>query len=87
MKRGQGLAEYALVVALIGVVVLVVLGGDDFQAWAVWCGEQGGRVADQHSTGVGYSYGNGQAGSGGVVVTSSTTYFCLSPDGGVLDVR
>lgn len=84
MSKGQGLAEYALVAALIGIIAIVVvilLSGDNFQEWAVWCGEQGGRVADQHATGL------GSAGSGGVVVTSSTTYFCLSPDGGILDIR
>jgi hypothetical protein len=76
----------ALIVGLIGAAVAVILiSASQLSQWEDWCEAQGGHVdtSTKVTTGVGVG-GNGQ-----VVVTtgSSTTYFCLTADGRILDIR
>jgi hypothetical protein len=60
---------------------LMYADGKDYDAWAAWCAEQGDTHIDKStSTGV-------MPAGKTVVVTSDTTYYCLSSDGRLLDVR
>jgi len=54
--------------------------------WEHWCKDQGGHVTDHTDTTVVTTInpGNGQPGVG---VGSSTTYYCLTTDGRILDIK
>ena len=74
-------AVVLLLVLLIGAV------SAEIAEWTTWCEAQGGHVltdTDYH-TGIGY----GGGGNGGVVVTttSTTDRYCLSPEGGIIDIQ
>lgn len=72
----------ALVVACVATLaILIPIGIRQQNAWEEWCRGQGGHVTshDETVTTVG---GNGKVGVG-----VSTTYFCLSADGRVIDVQ
>lgn len=59
---------------------------DQHKAWVQWCHDQSGYVHDKTEThvGTGINPSNGQP----VTTTStSTTYYCLSEDGRILDIR
>lgn len=80
-------ASIALGVVLIGVLFWAITSSNESNArWAQWCADQGGHVDTAYSTGVGYAFGNGKSGSGGVVVTSSSTTYCIGPNG-IVGVR
>ena len=51
------------------------------QEWEDWCYDQGGRVKDVTK------YNSGWSTSGEYVTTGDTTYFCITNDGRLLDVR
>lgn len=76
-----GGAVVALVLAFLAVVVPASIREHD--AWETNCKEVlGGRVVDHTA------YGNAtNPKDGSVSITSSTTYYCLSPSGGILDIR
>ena len=61
---------------------------EDHNRWVAWCGEQGGHVAEHTDTrtGLGTTYVNGHVGTT-TTISSSTTYYCLSETGGILDIR
>jgi hypothetical protein len=75
-------------VTILGIVALVVLALMAYRqrgAWKDWCHEQGGRVDEStHVNAVTTVSSNGGVGVG---LSSDTTYFCLSADGKVLDVK
>jgi hypothetical protein len=75
-----------LCIALAGfLVVAIPIMNADQARWEQWCHAQGGHVTDHTDTTTVVTIGaNGQPaiGSG-----SSTTYYCLTADGRVLDVR
>lgn len=75
-----------LSIALVAALVVFIPAANRDQArWEAWCVSQGGRVDDHTSTTVVTTVsGDGKPGVG---VGSETTYYCLSADGGVLDVR
>lgn len=77
----------AAFVAIIGVVIVVMLPliAKEHADWVAWCEQQNGHVVDDTNT----STGTGFTPNGQPVVTtsSSTTYYCLSPEGGIIDIR
>lgn len=86
----EALVEWLMIGGLsIGFAGLLVIAipawNRDHNQWQAWCRDHGGHVADHTDTTVVTTVsGNGQPGVG---VGSSTTYYCLSADGRVLDVR
>lgn len=64
-----------------GLAITIPLGIREQNSWEAWCRDQGGHVSssDTVSTVVG---GNGKPG-----VAVSTTYYCLTVDGRVLDIQ
>jgi hypothetical protein len=73
----------ALIVAAVAVCVWMGIRSDN--DYAAWCQSKGGHV----STSTSYGSGVGVSSKGGVtpVVTSSTTYYCLTSDGRIIDIR
>lgn len=74
-----GAGILAVVVAFFAWFIPAVVA--DQNAWETWCKENGGRITSHTS------YGNTVDGKGNVGVSSSTTYYCLTPDGRILDIR
>lgn len=70
-------ACFGLLAVIILVMALVI--GPAHDEWVAWCESVGGHVLTDHDTGVGVGS------NGGTVVTSSTDYWCLSPDGRILE--
>lgn len=60
-------------------VSLIVVAARDHARWEEWCYEAGGRV--DKDTSIGITYVDGKQGT-----TTSTTYYCLTDDGRVLDI-
>jgi hypothetical protein len=70
--------EIAVIAVLaVGAVILLVWALSAHGEWREWCYSQGGHVVEDVNTGV--------TTSGDVTV--STTYFCLSEDGRILDIE
>src|SRR3546814_7879229 len=68
-------------VVIAGLVIwLVLLGVQEHERWEQWCYGQGGHV--DKNTSLGYGYVDGKQ-----VTTTNTTYYCLTEDGRVLDIR
>lgn len=76
-----GVAMVVGFVAFAGVVVwLIVLGVQEHARWEKWCWDEGGRVDKNTSLGHGYVDGK-------YVTTTDTTYYCLTDDGRILDIK
>jgi hypothetical protein len=77
---------YAWAAAIVAVLAVVIpIAVRDQERWEAWCVGQGGSV-DSHTDSQVVSTINAQ-GKPSVGVTSNTTYYCLTPDGRILDVR
>jgi hypothetical protein len=74
-----------LIAVVACLVIFIPIWHDQQQQWEQWCRDQGGHVTDHTSTTVVTTVGSN--GLPGVGVGSETTYYCLSADGRVLDVR
>lgn len=80
--------EEHIVKYIIGIVVLILVGigiaiyfvEKDQNAWEDWCHSQGGVVKESTKTVV--TQNGNKTGVG-----TSTTYYCLTQDGRILDVR
>lgn len=75
-----GLGAFGVVLAG-GITWLIIALNNDLTQWTAWCEREGGHVIDSTATIVTV----GAKGLPGVGV--STTYYCLSTDGRLLDVR
>lgn len=75
------MAGAVLALLLVGVGVGIYFAGQEHDRWVQWCVSEGGHVDSSTSTGVGIDYTNGKP-----VTTTSTTFYCLTSDGRVLDV-
>jgi hypothetical protein len=72
----------AIVVSiLIAITGLIIWAVHDDDSWRKWCNSQGGHVISNTKT----SYGVTTNGKPGFVTT--TTNYCLSADGRILDIR
>jgi len=69
------------VLVVIALVFFVIQWDKALNDKREWCESQGGHVTTHTETGTGISPGNGQ-----VVVTTNTTYYCLTDDGRILDI-
>lgn len=76
-----------LLAAIIGIVLTLtfLVWMPQQAAWEDWCRGEGGHV-DSHTD---YHVGTGVGSNGSVVTTTSasTTHFCLTEDGRILDIR
>lgn len=73
----------ALMLILVPIIWWVVVASNaEYQQFQDECGAMGGTVVEDTSSGTGINPSNGQP-----VVTTSTTYFCLSEDGRILGIR
>jgi len=69
------------VLAVIGLVIwLIVLAVQEHERWEQWCYGQSGHV--DKSTSLGHTYIDGK-----YVTTTNTTYYCLTDDGRILDIK
>lgn len=75
----RAIAGGAAIVAVLA--ALLVWANDDQEHWEAHCRSLGGHVTSQDHVGTGIS-SNGKP-----VVTVSTSYFCLTTDGRILDTR
>lgn len=66
-------------------VVAIPTWNADQARWEQWCHAQGGHVTDSTTTTTVVTVGAN--GNPGVGTGSSTTYFCLSANGRILDIR
>lgn len=77
-----------LIMIFIGLIVLAIpvaifYAAKDQERWENWCHSQGGHVKETNHTVTTYNYQKpGQPSYG-----TDTTYYCLSSDGRVLDVK
>ena len=77
----------AFVVALVLFLIWAIPASMKEQAaWETWCTNQGGHVDKSTKTSVGTGV-NPQNGQPVTTTSTSTTYFCLSEDGRVLDIK
>jgi hypothetical protein len=75
------IAMIAGTVLALGVVAwLIVLSAQEHARWEQWCWDEGGRVDKNTSLGIGYVDGK-------QVTTTNTTYYCLTSDGRILDIK
>lgn len=77
----------AVAVVLVAALTwLIVAASGEHDRWTDWCRAQGGHVVDhtETTTTVVINPNNGQPGVG---TGSSTTYYCLSGDGRILDIQ
>lgn len=73
---------YAIMGALaliLGITIPLAIRSQN--SWEAWCADQGGHVTDSAQVVTTVS-GSGKVGTG-----VSTTYYCLSADGRILDVQ
>lgn len=85
LSGAKGFALIAGFGALVGLIVwLFFLAADDQAEWEAWCRSQEGHVVDTTDTSTVVTFTNGKPGVG---VASNTTYYCLSADGRILDIR
>lgn len=69
------------VAAFIGLFVwLIVMVAQEHARWEEWCYGQDGHVDKNTSLGHGYVDGK-------YVTTTNTTYYCLTDDGRILDIK
>lgn len=78
---------FPLAVAVFVVLVTVIIGFAvrSHNRWVDWCEEQGGHVVDH--TQVTTTVINGNNGTPTTGTSTSTTYYCLSADGRILDIE
>lgn len=70
------------IVLFLGLMVIAIVASVEEQAaWETWCGEQGGHVTENTDTNIGYDV------RGRPVTTTSTTYYCLTTDGRIIDIN
>lgn len=79
MKEGLGVPLVIVATCLVLAVLIFVATKQDDE-WRAWCQSQGGHVTSTTKTDI--VFVDGKSGT-----SSSTTYFCLTADGRVLDVR
>lgn len=74
-----------IVISVVVFVILIALSIISHQEWVVWCEDQGGRIISDTDTQV----GTGIDAEGNVVTTTttSTDYYCLNENGGIIDIR
>lgn len=76
-----------IAVVIVFVVALIPIGiyyaAKDHARWSAWCEGEGGRVKGVTKTSTGLS----MDGKATPVTTTETTYYCLTDDGRVLDIR
>lgn len=73
------------VLPLLIIAAVIPFAIRDQNRWEQWCTDQGGHVTDHTESTVSTVVGaNGQP---GVAVGTSTTYYCLSADGRILDIQ
>lgn len=72
------------VLVAVGLVYMIKLAGEEHNNWKMWCYEQGGRVDSTSKVHTGTTVVNGKVGT---TTTTSTTYYCLTEDGRILDVK
>lgn len=65
-------------------VVVLALAWHSHQEWRRWCEAQGGRVDDVTRTHSVTTWTDGRPSYG---TASETTYYCLSADGRILDIK
>lgn len=74
-----------LCAVLVGACVwLIVVAGNEHEEWVKWCQGNGGHVDSHTDTTTTTTIVNGKPAVG---VGTSTTYYCLSPDGRIWDIR
>lgn len=69
------------IILIVVVAVLIFLSVRDQHAWEDQCRAMGGHIKEVDST------GNGVDSKGKPVVTFDTTYYCLTDDGRILDIK
>lgn len=88
MRRffGSRLGVFVIVALILaGLGWLVYLATQEHQRWTAWCIDMGGHVKTETSTYQTFTYVDGKS------ITPQThvdyTYFCLSEQGGIIDIR
>lgn len=81
-EHWPGVLVAVILAALVGVLIwFIPLSIREQQAWVDWCISQDGHVDDDTKTITTYDA------KGRPTFGSSTTYYCLSDDGRILDIR
>lgn len=69
---------------VVGLAILIPYAIQEHNRWVDWCVSAGGHVDSTTSTSVGSTVVNGKVGT---TTTTDTTYYCLTDDGRILDIR
>ena len=86
MRRDAVWITAFAVLLIAGLTWLIIAASGEHNAWTEWCRQQGGHVVDHTDTTTTVVV-NPASGQPGVGVGTTTTYYCLSADGRILDIR
>lgn len=69
---------------VVALAILIPLAIQEHSRWVDWCISQNGRIDSTTSTNTGTTIVNGKVGT---TTTTDTTYYCLTDDGRIIDIR